>query len=293
MTTPSPAPANLPVNFIRHIVEADLANGRTKRLVTRFPPEPNGYLHFGHAKSICLNFGLARDYEGRCHLRLDDTNPAKEEQEFADAIEAAVRWLGFDWAKHLYFASDYFEQLYDFAQALIESGDAYVDSQSADEMRSNRGTLTSPGQDSVYRKRSIAENLQLFRDMRAGKYPDGAHVLRAKIDMRSPNMNLRDPVLYRIRHAEHHRTGNAWCIYPLYDYAHPLSDAITRYPMQSRVSPTQSAHSSLKIIAPSTTGYSTKLRPAASLMRQRYPIRLSLRGLISPMSCYPNENSLS
>ena len=226
MTTPSPAPANLPVNFIRHIVEADLANGRTKHLVTRFPPEPNGYLHFGHAKSICLNFGLARDYEGRCHLRLDDTNPAKEEQEFADAIEAAVRWLGFDWAKHLYFASDYFEQLYDFAQALIESGDAYVDSQSADEMRSNRGTLTSPGQDSVYRKRSIAENLQLFRDMRAGKYPDGAHVLRAKIDMRSPNMNLRDPVLYRIRHAEHHRTGNAWCIYPLYDYAHPLSDAI-------------------------------------------------------------------
>ena len=226
MTTPSPAPANLPVNFIRHIVEADLANGRTKRLVTRFPPEPNGYLHFGHAKSICLNFGLARDYEGRCHLRLDDTNPAKEEQEFADAIEAAVRWLGFDWAKHLYFASDYFEQLYDFAQALIESGDAYVDSQSADQMRSNRGTLTSPGQDSVYRKRSIAENLQLFRDMRAGKYPDGAHVLRAKIDMRSPNMNLRDPVLYRIRHAEHHRTGNAWCIYPLYDYAHPLSDAI-------------------------------------------------------------------
>ena len=149
MTTPSPAPANLPVNFIRHIVEADLANGRTKHLVTRFPPEPNGYLHFGHAKSICLNFGLARDYEGRCHLRLDDTNPAKEEQEFADAIEAAVRWLGFDWAKHLYFASDYFEQLYDFAQALIESGDAYVDSQSADEMRSNRGTLTSPGQDSV------------------------------------------------------------------------------------------------------------------------------------------------
>ena len=217
MTTPSPAPANLPVNFIRHIVEADLANGRTKHLVTRFPPEPNGYLHFGHAKSICLNFGLARDYEGRCHLRLDDTNPAKEEQEFADAIEAAVRWLGFDWAKHLYFASDYFEQLYDFAKALIESGDAYVDSQSADQMRSNRGTLTSPGQDSVYRKRSIAENLQLFRDMRAGKYPDGAHVLRAKIDMRSPNMNLRDPVLYRIRHAEHHRTGNAWCIYPLYD----------------------------------------------------------------------------
>lgn len=222
MTTPSPAP----VNFIRHIIDADLAARRVSGIVTRFPPEPNGYLHFGHAKSICLNFGLARDYQGRCHLRLDDTNPTKEEQEYVDAIEAAVRWLGFDWGSHHYFASDYFDQLYLFAEALIESGNAYVDSQTADEIRSNRGTLTSAGKNSIYRDRTAAENLQLFRDMRAGKFPDGTHVLRAKIDMASPNMNLRDPVLYRIRHAEHHRTGNKWCIYPLYDYAHPLSDAI-------------------------------------------------------------------
>ncbi len=222
MNNPSPAP----VNFIRHIIDADLAAGRVAGVVTRFPPEPNGYLHFGHAKSICLNFGLARDYQGRCHLRLDDTNPTKEEQEYVDAIEAAVRWLGFDWGEHHYFASDYFNQLYAFAEALIESGNAYVDSQSAEEIRSNRGTLTTTGKNSIYRDRTPAENLQLFRDMRAGKFPDGAHVLRAKIDMASPNMNLRDPVLYRIRHAEHHRTGNDWCIYPMYDYAHPLSDAI-------------------------------------------------------------------
>ncbi len=220
--TPTPAP----VNFIRHIVDADLAAGRVQGVVTRFPPEPNGYLHFGHAKSICLNFGLARDYNGRCHLRLDDTNPTKEEQEYVDAIEQAVRWLGFDWGSHHYFASDYFEKLYAFAEALISAGWAYVDSQSADEMRSNRGTLTRPGSDSPFRNRSSDENLKLFRDMRAGKHPDGSHVLRAKIDMGSPNMNMRDPVLYRIRHAEHHRTGNAWCIYPMYDYAHPLSDAI-------------------------------------------------------------------
>ncbi len=222
MTNPAPAP----VNFIRHIVDADLAAGRVKKVITRFPPEPNGYLHFGHAKSICLNFGLARDYQGQCHLRLDDTNPAKEEQEFVDAIESAVRWLGFDWGSHHFFASDYFEKLYQFAEALIQSGDAYVDSQSADEMRSHRGTLTSPGTNSKFRDRSVEENLDLFRRMRAGEFPDGAHVLRAKIDMASPNMNMRDPVLYRIRHTEHHRTGHAWCIYPLYDYAHPLSDAI-------------------------------------------------------------------
>lgn len=223
MKTPAPA---APVNFIRHIIDADRTAGRVSEVVTRFPPEPNGYLHFGHAKSICLNFGLARDYGGRCHLRLDDTNPTKEEQEYVDAIEAAVRWLGFDWGSHHYFASDYFERLYQFAENLIEAGFAYVDSQSAEDIRANRGTLTTKGKDSPFRSRSPQENLQLFRDMRAGQFPDGAHVLRAKIDMGSPNMNLRDPVLYRIRHAEHHRTGNQWCIYPLYDYAHPLSDAI-------------------------------------------------------------------
>jgi glutaminyl-tRNA synthetase len=215
-----------PSNFIRNIIDADLAAGRTQSVVTRFPPEPNGYLHFGHAKSICLNFGLARDYKGRCHLRLDDTNPTKEDQEYVDAIEAAVRWLGFDWGKHHYFASDYFQTLYDFAESLIQHGFAYVDSQSADDIRANRGTLTTRGKDSPFRNRTPDENLSLFRDMRAGKYPDGSHVLRAKIDMGSPNMNMRDPVLYRIRHAAHHRTGNQWCIYPLYDYAHPLSDAI-------------------------------------------------------------------
>ncbi len=220
----NPAPA--PVNFIRHIVDADLAAGRVTGVVTRFPPEPNGYLHFGHAKSICLNFGLARDYQGRCHLRLDDTNPTKEEQEYVDAIESAVKWLGFDWDSHHYFASDYFEKLYQFAEALIQSGDAYVDSQTADEIRANRGTLTSPGKNSPFRDRAAEENLRIFREMRNGKHPDGSHVLRAKIDMASPNMNLRDPVIYRIRHAEHHRTGSTWCIYPMYDYAHPLSDAI-------------------------------------------------------------------
>ena len=219
-------PPSAPVNFIRHIVDADLAAGRVQSVVTRFPPEPNGYLHFGHAKSICLNFGLARDYAGRCHLRLDDTNPTREEQEYVDAIEADVQWLGFDWGPHHYFASDYFEKLYGFAEALIEGGCAYVDSQSAEDMRANRGTLTEPGKNSVDRNRPAAENLSLFREMRAGKHPDGSHVLRAKIDMASPNMNLRDPVLYRIRHAEHHRTGSSWCIYPMYDYAHPLSDAI-------------------------------------------------------------------
>lgn len=213
-------------NFLRHIIEDDLAAGRVSGVVTRFPPEPNGYLHFGHAKSICLNFGLAQRYKGRCHLRLDDTNPTKEEQEFVDAIEASVRWLGFDWNTHHYFASDYFDRLYQFAEALIQAGHAYVDSQNAEDMRARRGTLTQAGQNSPYRDRSIDENLDLFRRMKAGEFPDGAHVLRAKINMASPNMNLRDPVLYRIRHTEHHRTGKTWCIYPLYDYAHPLSDAI-------------------------------------------------------------------
>jgi len=213
-------------NFIRQIVEADLASGRYQEVVTRFPPEPNGYLHFGHAKSICLNFGLPQQYGGRCHLRFDDTNPTKEEQEYVDSIKETVQWLGFEWKPHEYFASDYFEKLYEFACALIERGQAYVDSQSADEMRATRGTLTEPGKDSPYRTRSAAENLKLFREMRDGKHADGAHVLRAKIDMRSPNINLRDPVMYRIRHAHHHRTGDKWCIYPTYDWAHGLSDCI-------------------------------------------------------------------
>jgi glutaminyl-tRNA synthetase len=213
-------------NFIRQIVEADLGSGRYQEIVTRFPPEPNGYLHFGHAKAICLNFGLPAEYGGRCHLRFDDTNPIKEEQEYVDAIKEAVRWLGFEWKPHEHYASDYFEKLYGFACALIERGHAYVDSQSADEMRATRGTLTEPGKDSPYRNRSAAQSLKLFQEMREGKHPDGAHVLRAKIDMRSPNMNLRDPAMYRIRHAHHHRTGDAWCIYPTYDWAHGTSDCI-------------------------------------------------------------------
>ena len=220
------APSAPPSNFLTHVIETDLQSGKAASVVTRFPPEPNGYLHFGHAKSICLNFGLAARYNGRCHLRLDDTNPTKEDQEYVDAIEEAVRWLGFDWGRHHYFASDYFEQLYGFAVSLIKAGWAYVDSQSAEEIRTRRGTLTQPGENSPFRNRSIEENLDLFARMRAGEFADGTYVLRAKIDMASPNMNLRDPVLYRIRHTHHHRTGDAWCIYPLYDYAHPLSDAI-------------------------------------------------------------------
>ncbi len=223
----SPHDSSAPTgNFLTHVIETDLQSGKVSSVVTRFPPEPNGYLHFGHAKSICLNFGLASLYGGRCHLRLDDTNPTKEDQEYVDAIEEAVRWLGFDWGHHHYFASDYFEQLYTFAVSLIKAGHAYIDSQSAEEIRGRRGTLTQPGENSPFRDRSIEENLDLFARMRAGAFPDGSHVLRAKIDMASPNMNMRDPVLYRIRHAHHHRTGDAWCIYPLYDYAHPLSDAI-------------------------------------------------------------------
>ncbi len=213
-------------DFIRDIVAADLRDGRHETIVTRFPPEPNGYLHIGHAKSICLNFGIAREFGGRCHLRFDDTNPTKEEQEYIDAIEADVRWLGFDWGRHLYFASDYFEQLYDWAVHLVRSGNAYVDDLSADEIREHRGTLTEPGRDSPWRDRPVDESLDLFERMRAGEFPNGARVLRARIDMASPNINLRDPVLYRIVHAAHPRTGDAWCVYPTYDFAHGQSDAI-------------------------------------------------------------------
>jgi glutaminyl-tRNA synthetase len=213
-------------DFIRDIVAADLAAGRHRSVVTRFPPEPNGYLHIGHAKSICLNFGIAEEFGGRCHLRFDDTNPTKEEQEYIDAIERDVRWLGFDWGGHLYHASDYFEQLYEWAEYLIREGKAYVDDQSPHDMRATRGTLTEPGTNSPYRERSVAENLDLFRRMRAGEFPNGARVLRAKIDMASGNINLRDPTLYRILHATHPRTGTTWSIYPSYDFAHGQSDAI-------------------------------------------------------------------
>ena len=215
-------------DFIRDVIQADLSARRYATVVTRFPPEPNGYLHIGHAKSISLNFGVAEEFGGRCHLRFDDTNPTKEEQEYIDAIERDVRWLGFDWGKHLYYASDYFEQLYAWAEYLILHGKAYVDDQSQEEMRATRGTLTEPGQNSPFRDRSTAENIDLFRRMRAGEFPNGARVLRAKIDMTSGNINLRDPVLYRILHASHPRTGSNWCIYPSYDFAHGQSDAIER-----------------------------------------------------------------
>jgi len=266
MESPPPHPrsrsADKPIasNFLRAIIEADLkrgtyasrlwsgerpssaavAQGRADpaRIRTRFPPEPNGYLHIGHAKSICLNFGLARDYDGVCHMRFDDTNPVKEDQEYVDSILDSISWLGFDWAAkpferalspvedHLYYASDYFGLLYQFAEYLITTGHAYVDSLSAEAMRESRGTLVSAGRNSPFRGRSVDDNLTLFRAMRAGQYPDGAHVLRARIDMASPNMNLRDPALYRIRHTEHHRTGSQWCIYPMYDYTHSISDAL-------------------------------------------------------------------
>jgi glutaminyl-tRNA synthetase len=246
--------ANTPptANFIRNIVSADLSAGKhhqrrwsgkpglapqqlagnpdPARIRTRFPPEPNGYLHFGHAKSICLNFGLARDYGGRCHLRFDDTNPEKEEKEYVDSIIDAVRWLGFSWQDekedNLYYASDYFDWMVACAEYLIESGNAYVDSQSADEMRASRGTLTESGKDSPYRQRSPEENMVLFRRMQTGEFQDGAYILRAKINMASPNINLRDPAIYRIRHAEHHNTGNRWCVYPMYTFAHPIEDAL-------------------------------------------------------------------
>jgi glutaminyl-tRNA synthetase len=213
-------------DFIRDIIDADLAAGHNSEVVTRFPPEPNGYLHIGHAKAIWLNFGVAQEYGGRCHLRFDDTNPIKEEQEYIDAIKRDVRWLGFDWGRHLYHASDYFDQLYDWAEHLIRAGMAYIDDLPAEEMRVLRGSLTEPGRNSPYRDRSVAENLDLFRRMRDGEFPNGARVLRAKIDMASGNMNLRDPVLYRILHAAHPRTGTKWCIYPTYDFAHGQSDAI-------------------------------------------------------------------
>jgi glutaminyl-tRNA synthetase len=241
-------------NFIRQFVEADLASGKyasrtwsgqpgpataqkvgaggtaatldAAKIRTRFPPEPNGYLHFGHAKSICLNFGLATDYAGACHLRFDDTNPEKEEQEYVDSIIDAVHWLGFDWKENLYFASNYFDWMYAFAEKLIEGGHAYVDSQSADEMRANRGTLTAAGKNSPFRGRSVAENLDLFRRMKAREFADGTHILRAKIDMSSGNINLRDPAIYRIRHATHHNTGDNWCLYPMYTFAHPIEDAL-------------------------------------------------------------------
>ena len=213
-------------DFIRDIIETDIAAGRNTEIVTRFPPEPNGYLHIGHAKAICVNFGVAQEYGGRCHLRFDDTNPVKEEQEYIDAIKRDVQWLGFDWGPHLYYASDYFELLYEWAQHLIRAGKAYVDDLPAEEMRAMRGSLTEPGRNSPYRERSVAENLDLFCRMREGEFPNGASVLRAKIDMTAGNINLRDPVLYRILHTEHPRTGKQWCIYPTYDFAHGQSDAI-------------------------------------------------------------------
>ena len=234
------APA-APSNFLRAIVDADTASGKyagrvdqqgkpLPTVITRFPPEPNGYLHIGHAKSICLNFGMARDYDGRCHLRFDDTNPTKEEQEYVDTIIDSVQWLGFSWQHHSdahqYFASDYFDQLYEMAEWLITAGHAYVDSQSAEDMAANRGSFSETGKNSPFRDRPAAESLDLLRRMKAGEFADGQHILRAKIDMASPNMNMRDPAIYRIRHAHHHRTGDKWCIYPMYDYAHPISDAI-------------------------------------------------------------------
>jgi glutaminyl-tRNA synthetase len=227
-TSPTLAAAPSPErrDFIREIVLADLAAGRVSAPVTRFPPEPNGYLHIGHAKSICLNFGVAEEFGGRCHLRFDDTNPIREEQEYIDSIQADMRWLGFDWGEHLYFASDYFEQLYEWAVHLVRSGHAYVDDLSAEEIREHRGTLTAPGRNSPWRDRPVAESLELFERMRRGEFPNGARVLRARIDMASPNINLRDPVLYRIVHATHPRTGDAWCVYPTYDFAHGQSDAI-------------------------------------------------------------------
>ena len=221
---PTAAPGG---NFIRNIIDEDNRTGKWKgRIATRFPPEPNGYLHYGHAKSICLNFGLAAAYGGICHLRFDDTNPEKEEQEYVDGIIEAVHWLGFDWQQHLYFASDYFDIMYACAESLIKAGRAYVDSQTAEEMRKCRGSLTEPGTDSPYRTRPVEENLTLFRRMKAGEFADGAHVLRAKIDMASPNINMRDPAIYRIRHVSHHRTSDKWCVYPMYTFAHPIEDAI-------------------------------------------------------------------
>ena len=226
MTTPAPGAAS---NFIRDLVDEDNRSGRFEgRVIPRVPPEPNGYLHIGHAKSICLNFGLALKYGGRCHLRFDDTNPTKESTEYVESIMADVHWLGFDWGEHLYYASDYFDRLYDWAVELIRAGKAYVDDLSADEVRQYRGTLTQPGRESPYRTRSVEENLDLFARMRAGEFEDGSRTLRAKVDMASPNLNLRDPTMYRIRKVPHHRTGDRWCIYPMYDWAHGQSDSMER-----------------------------------------------------------------
>jgi len=226
MTTPKPS---TPSDFIRDIIDEDIkTNKYDGRVHTRFPPEPNGYLHIGHAKSICLNFGIAQQYGGLCNLRFDDTNPSKEEEKYVESIKDSVRWLGFDWEDRLYFASDYFEQMYDYAIQLIKASKAYVDDLSADEIREYRGTLTQPGKDSPYRNRSVEENLDLFQRMRAGEFENGTRVLRAKVDMASPNLNLRDPAMYRILHEEHHRTGDKWCIYPMYDWAHGLEDSIER-----------------------------------------------------------------
>ncbi|MGE3315553.1 MAG: glutamine--tRNA ligase/YqeY domain fusion protein [Planctomycetaceae bacterium] len=222
-------PNSTPLDFVRSIVDEDIKSNKYQgRVVTRFPPEPNGYLHIGHAKSICLNFGIAQQFGGQCNLRFDDTNPTKEEVEYVDSIKEDVRWLGFSWDDREFYASDYFEQLYQWALKLIRDGKAYVCSLNAEQIREYRGTLTEPGKNSPYRDRSVAENLELFEQMKEGKFPEGAHVLRAKIDMASPNVNLRDPVLYRILHAEHHRTGDKWCIYPMYDYAHGQSDSIEK-----------------------------------------------------------------
>ena len=226
MSSPAPAPETKHRDFIREMVAEDVATNRFgRRIATRFPPEPNGFPHIGHVKAICLNFGIKQEFDGRCNLRFDDTNPETEDIKYVEAIKNDIRWLGFEWDEELY-ASDYFEQLYDFAVMLIEKGSAYVDSQSDVEIRENRGTVTSPGTNSPYRDRSVAENLDLLERMRAGEFPDGAHVLRGKIDMSHNNMLMRDPILIRIRHAPHYRRGDAWCIYPLYDFAHPLSDAI-------------------------------------------------------------------
>ena len=219
--------SNTPSNFIRDIIDEDLkSNKHNGKVHTRFPPEPNGYLHIGHAKSICLNFGLAIDYGGLCNLRFDDTNPVKEDIEYVESIEEDIRWLGFDWADRMYYASDYFDKMYEFAEQLINEDKAYVDSSTIDEIKDHRGTPIEPGTKSPYRNRPMEENLKLFREMKEGKYEDGAHVLRAKIDMSSPNMHMRDPVIYRIKKATHHNTGDKWCIYPMYDYAHPISDLI-------------------------------------------------------------------
>ena len=219
-------PEHTPSNFIRQIIDADLAAGKHSRIVTRFPPEPNGYLHIGHAKSICLNFGLAVDYQGDCNLRFDDTNPEKEDLDYVTSIQRDVQWLGFEWAGEVRYASGYFQQIHDFAVELIEKGLAYVDSLNAEQIREYRGTLTEPGRNSPHRDRPVAESLDLFARMKAGEFAEGEHVLRAKIDMASPNISMRDPIIYRVRHQHHHQTGDAWCIYPMYDFTHPISDAI-------------------------------------------------------------------